>query len=266
MKKFSGICLTLGLATLWACTEVEVVIPLHVPGPIPLLPSEDPGKLPISLDQLKEIQKRKMKEQTGRPPNARCDRNGSRLEVNSEKQETSDWCWAATSRIIMRFHDGLSGKTTHGQCDIVSSSVAGRSNNATCCPSETAPSKTECMGGGWPSVVFEQYGFNYESVGRALDWESLINEICGNGPFLFVVNLKDGGRHALVAAGYLLLNTPQGTDTTSAERFVKVYNPTANDFDYRTLDEFTGDTDSPNAYNHYRDYVQISPKGDGGQP
>jgi hypothetical protein len=52
-----GICVALCVGLLWACAEVVVLIPSHLPGTRPL--GGDPGKLPITLQKLKEIQKQK---------------------------------------------------------------------------------------------------------------------------------------------------------------------------------------------------------------
>ena len=138
------------------------------------------------------------------------------------------------------------------QCEIVTNSLGRKSGGANCCDSRDSSglrnSPPNCVRGEWPSVVFERYGFNYESVEEALDWESLTNEICGNGPFLYVVNLRGGGRHALVAKGY---------NAKSIEgRIVQTYDPTQADFEDQTLEEFMF------GENHYRDYAQISPKAE----
>lgn len=248
MRKIPSICAALSLALMSACTEVEVLTSSHLPDST--RPMDDPGKPSISLSQLKRIQA-----ESGKPLNRHCDRNGSTLEVDREKQETSDWCWAATSRMVMTYHNGRTEQAIHDQCKIVSTIVDSESSRVTCCPGETAASKTECMGGGWPSVVFERYGFDYEVVGQALDWESLKKEICGHGPFLYVIDLRGGGRHALVVTGF-----------NSVEEVVQTYDPTRDDFSVKTYDEFVGDLpdtdDSTSSYGiaHYRDYVQISPK------
>lgn len=262
MRTILGMCGVLCLAFLWACTEVEILIPSHLPASRGPGIGDDPGKSPISLGDFKQIQ-------TQRVVGLSCNLNGSRaLKMNPEKQETPDWCWAATSKMVMAYHNGQTGKATHSQCQIASNSVQRESGGMECCPSETAASKSECMGGGWPSVVFDQYGFDYLSVAQALDWESLTKEICENRPFLYVVEFRGGGRHALVAAGYRTTISP-GTNPAKMQQFVKVYDPTHNDFDYRTYDEFAGDVPSTNNSNtyygvsHYRDYALIAPKDEG---
>lgn len=251
-----GICVTLCLGLLWACAEVVVLIPSHLSGTKDQEPNDDPGKLPIKLQKLKEIQEQKMGEmQRQRGLALTCDSRGSKtLEVHAEKQETPAWCWAATSRMVMKYQNRRTGSSDELdiQCKIVINSLGHKSGGANCCEPRDSSGlinpPPKCVRGEWPSVVFERYGFNYESVEEALDWESLTKEICGNGPFLYVVDLRGGGRHALVAKGY---------DNNSIEgRIVQTYDPTLEDFEDQTLEEFRfGET-------HYRDYAQISPKAE----
>lgn len=257
MRTVVGICIALGLASSWACTEIDVLLPVQLGHSDPHLRQE---KKPITLAKLKEIQKEKQK-LSGRPVIKRCDVHGSgKLNLDPEQQQTSDWCWAATSRMVMAFHNG---KTIHDQCQIVSNSVDLEFNRVDCCPSDTASSRPECMGGGWPSAVFNQYDFDYQVVEEALDWESLTNEICSTGPFLYVLNLEGGGKHALVAAGYRTANITEEANPSQMQRLVQVYDPTHNDFQFITHDEFVGNVLAPDRlppHFHYRDYVQISPK------
>lgn len=259
MKKVGGICVVLGLAASWACTEIDVRIPSQLGLSDPRVHQE---KEPITLKRLKEIQKEKM-ELSRNPVTTRCDIYGStKLNLAPEPQETSDWCWAATSRMVIAFHNGLAGDPTHRQCSIVSNSVDLELNRVDCCPSEAAPARTECMGGGWPWAVFDKYDFDYEVVEEALDWESLTNEICGTGPFLYVLNLEGGGKHALVAAGYRTANISEANDPSQTQQLVQIYDPTHDDFQLITHAEFVGNVPAPNGlppHFHDRDYVQISP-------
>ena len=255
MRKILGICVALCLGFVWACAEVNVLMPSHS-GPIKTPPIIE--KPPISLDTLKQMQAKKQEKMQGQMSGQRglampCDRNGpNTLEVPHEKQQTSAWCWAATSRMVMEYKNRLTKSSTDSQCKIVINSLGQKSGGANCCERQVSSDLIDpppnCVRGEWPSVVFERYGFNYESVEEALDWESLTNEICGNGPFLYVVDLRGGGRHALVAKGY---------DNNSIKgRIVQTYDPTDKDFEDQTLEEFMfGET-------HYRDYAQISPKAE----
>ncbi len=257
MRTILGVCIALCLAFVWACTEVEVLIPLQLGPSGPPLHQE---KKPITLETLKQIQKEK-RELSGRPLTTHCDVHGSeKLKLDPEQQQTSDWCWAATSKMIIAYHNN--GKKTYNQCQIVSNSVDPALDIVDCCPSEAASSRPECMGGGWPSAVFERYDFDYQVVEAALDWESLTDEICGTGPFLYVLNLEGGGKHALVAAGYRTANITEETDPSKMQQLVQIYDPTHNDFQFITHDEFVGNVRAPDGlppHFHDRDYVQISP-------
>ena len=253
MKKILSICVALCLGLLWACAEVVVLIPSHLSGTKSM---GDPGKPPITLQELKKIQEQKngqMQRQRGLALTSNS--GGSKtLEVPYEPQHTPAWCWAATSRMIMNYHNSLihSSNKLDLQCKIVMNSLGHKSGGANCCERRVSPDLIDpppiCVRGEWPSVVFERYGFNYESVEEALDWESLTNEINGNRPFLYVVDLRGGGRHALAVKGY----DPKSTEG----RVVQTYDPNQADFEDQTLEEFMfGET-------HYRDYVLISPKAE----
>ena len=251
MKKILSICVALCLGLLWACAEVVVLSPSHLSGKKSM---DDPGKLPITLQKFKEIQKQKngqMERKRGLAPT--CDPDDSKtLKVPAEMQKTPAWCWAATSRMIMNYKKNRPADELHSQCKIVTNILDHKSGGANCCEQRDSSGlidpPSNCVRGEWPSVVFEWYGFNYVSVEEALDWDALTNEICGNGPFLYVVNLRGGGRHALVVKGY---------DAKSREgHIVQTYDPTQADFEDQTLEEFMfGET-------HYRDYAQISPKAE----
>ena len=246
MKRTFGLSIALCLGFVWGCAEVEVLIPPHLSSGLKHQgPDDDPGSTPISLKELKQIQANKK---------PMCNRNGSMmLDVRHERQRTPFWCWAETSRMVMEYQNELAGSSTKTQCEIVTDSLGRKLGKANCCETQSSTDfipPRNCLRGEWPSVVFERYGFNYMTVAEALDEESLINEICGNGPFLYVVNLQGGGKHALVAEGY---------DASIEEKpIVRIYDPTQDDYEDQAYDEFAGV--APDARIHYRDYVQISPK------
>lgn len=261
MRRILGICVALCLGFVGACAEVNVLIPSHS-GPIKTPPIIE--KPPISLDTLKQMQAKKQGQMPGQRGLATpCDRNGSKtLDVNHQRQQTPAWCWAATSRMVMEYQNRLTRSSTDTQCAIVKNVLGRKSGRANCCEVQVSDdwinAPANCERGEWPHVVFERYGFNYEVVERqALDWESLTNEICGNGPFIYVVDLQGGGRHAFVAKGYY-------TDPELKQQFVEIYDPNQGDFQDQVYDEYAGN--APNkSYGttpHYRDYVQISPKAE----
>ena len=103
MRTILCVCIALCLAFVWACTEMEVLIPLQS-GPSGPPPHQE--KKPISLETLKQIQKEK-RELSGRAVTTRCDAHGSKkLQLDPEQQQTPDWCWAATSKMIIAYHNG----------------------------------------------------------------------------------------------------------------------------------------------------------------
>ncbi|MDR4465871.1 MAG: hypothetical protein MRJ66_16565 [Nitrospira sp.] len=173
--------------------------------------------------------------------------------VHPEPQETRDWCWAATSKSVMAYYNEKIGKETHSQCQVVSHSINFGVSEADCCPSESASAKPECMGGGWPSNALGRHGFDYQVVQEPIDnWKVLTTEICENGPFLYITELRGGGKHALVAAGYGM---------SSGQQFVLIHDPTQEDFKYIPYEEFLGnvrDPDGSSPHSIDRNYVQIS--------
>ena len=259
MRKIFGICVALCLGFVWGCAEVEVLIPSHLSGPKE--PQYDPGKPPITLtlDKLKEMQM-----QGGRPI---CDPKRSKtLEVPREKQQTPAWCWAASTRMVMEYHNKKQQNPTDLQCDLVRKVFDLSLVRANCCEtkisSDFIDAPSECVRGGWPHQVLDYYQFSYQTVGGALDWEALTREICTTGPFIPVIDWRGGGSHAFIVTGYI----PPGQPGQSSRRqIVKIYNPLEKDFEYLTFDEFVGDSqgeepDGFYGFSHNLNFVQISSK------
>jgi hypothetical protein len=250
MRKILGICVALCLGFVWGCAEVEVLIPSHQSGPKE--PPYDPRKPSITLDTLKQMQMQGTREI--------CDRKDSKtLEVPREKQQTPAWCWAASTRMVMEYHNKKQKKPTDTdpQCAIVKKIWGPWVGEVNCCEGQSAqdfinaPSK--CVQGGWPDWVLANYQFSNETVRGALDWEALIGEICTTGPFIPVVDLRGGGKHAFIVTGY----------SGRPSQVVTIYNPTTEDFQDLTFEEFVGDSPGPDGFygfSHNLNFVQISPK------
>ena len=277
MKRVFGLCIPLCLGLTLACVKVDVSIPLSGttgthPRWMPLLPDERP---PIPIEKLREHHAANRQ-----PP---CGPSFS-WSISVEKQQTVAWCWAASTRMVMKHYNKEQQKPTNLQCNIVNKVLGGRLDGTNCCQirgtfdfvdaptNDFIDAPLNCARGEWPYRVFKAYQFNYETVETALDWETLTREICSKGPFLPVIEWVEGGRHAYVVMGYSTTPSKGTTSLSPSQQYVRIYDPiptaTERNFsegDYSDIpfDEYVGDSPAnPNGhygYFHYRDYVQISP-------
>lgn len=260
MRKILGICMALCMGFVWGCAEVEVLIPSHISGPKE--PPYDPGKPPITLtiDELKEIQMKGKK--------LPCNPNGLTLDISREKQQTPAWCWAASTRMVMEYHN-KEQKPTDPQCEIVKKVFGTSLERANCCETKIASdfidAPSECVRGGWPSQALDYYQFSYQTVGGALDWEALTREICTTGPFISVIDWNGGGKHAFIIKGYSTVAPKTRTNLPSPLQIVIAFDPLdptgKKDIQYRTFDEFVGDSpggpDTSYGFSHNLNFVQI---------
>lgn len=249
MKRFFGLGIALCLGLTSACVRVDVSVRSqgnnHPLGP----PFQPDNKLPISIEKLK-------KRHAG--INKEC--YSSLLEaIDREKQQTEAWCWAASTRIVMEYHNKKELKPTALQCDIVKNVLNPWLGGVNCClrqvTTDFIDAPAECVQGGWPSWVLDKYQFNYEWIDGALDdWEALKGEICKIGPFILVIKWRDGGRHVFIVTGY----------SERPTKVVTMYDPYTADFQTLDFDEFIGapskGRDRLLRFSHDRNYVQIMPE------
>jgi Papain-like cysteine protease AvrRpt2 len=259
MRKILGICMTLCLGFVWGCAEVEVLIPSHALPPPPDGTLRPP--ITLTLDELKQMQT-----QNGKPV---CNPNGFTQDVPREKQQTPAWCWAASTRMVMEYHNEKQQQPTDPQCKIVSKIFGISSERAGCCEtkitSDFIDAPLRCVQGGWPNKVFDYYQYSYQTVGGALDWEALTREICTTGPFISVIDWNGGGKHAFITKGYSTVALNTRTNRPSPLQIVIAYDPFdptgKKDIQYQTFDEFVGDsTGRPNkshGFSHDLNFVQI---------
>ncbi len=185
------------------------------------------------------------------------------LEVPREKQQTPAWCWAASTRMVMEYYNKKKQQQpTDPQCEIVRKVFGISLERANCCEtkitSDFIDSPSKCVRGGWPHQVLDYYQFSYQTVGGALDWEALTREICTTGPFIPVIDWREGGKHAFIVTGYI---SPGQPGQSSRRQIVKIYNPLEKDSEYLTFDEFVGDSPGgPNkshGFSHDLNFVRI---------
>ena len=126
------------------------------------------------------------------------------LSVVLRAQDTSQWCWAASTQMILAYL-----KKYVGQC-IQANNEFRRQD---CC---NTPIPEPCIRPGWPE--FEKYGFRAaRTSATALSWKDLTFQIgCRKTPVAFSWAWIGGGGHMMVAYGY---------DIAGGSRNVYIYDP-----------------------------------------
>ena len=104
-------------------------------------------------------------------------------------QKTTSWCWAASAETVMASHE-----REITQCQGVNQVL----DRVDCCVGENDQPPSECEENGWPYEVFNKNDFDWEWVDGPLNETTISGQLCGNGPFIFVLKLQGGGYHTLV--------------------------------------------------------------------
>jgi hypothetical protein len=238
-----GVALCLGLTS--ACIRVNVTITSTSAHTLPA------DRHWISIPDLKELHKERLGVK-------KCP--ASRYPIIApEEQLTEAWCWAASTRMVMEYQNKqqTKGPETDIQCNIITKTIGNSQGGLNCCD-YNVPSP--CIQGGWPHWVFNSYQFDYKVVPGALDdWDAVTGEICSTGPFILVIDWREGGSHTLVITGY-------SNEDKDTERVVTTYDPFTNDFEDLSFEEFVGGSlNGPNGihrFSHDRTYVQIKSKAE----
>nr|WP_281721998.1 papain-like cysteine protease family protein [Nitrosomonas nitrosa] len=243
-----GIALCLGFT--WACVKVDVTVTSQG---VPSLRRQPTSPPPTTIDDLKSLHTQKS-----------C--IPSSLVVPKEQQETPAWCWAASARMVMDYHNRSQKppSLTPLQCDIVRSVLSPWISGSNCCGNEVASdfidAPSNCIRGAWPNRVLDHYQFTYQWIDGAIDdWDALKGELCSSGPFITVIEWSGGGKHAFVVKGY----NPEPENPRFTQT-VEVYDPFLDDPQDMTFAEFLGDSPRKqyeyHRYSHDLSFVQIRPK------
>jgi hypothetical protein len=107
--------------------------------------------------------------------------------LSAKKQETSSWCWAAATQMVLSGHL----KNTPSQCENVS-----RALSTNCC---AKPTPVDCLQGQWPSKILRSYGLQVK-VQTETNFDAVVREVKNQRPVLLVAN-PAGTDHAFVAYG-----------------------------------------------------------------
>jgi hypothetical protein len=161
------------------------------------------------------------------------------LNVPLIPQQTSEWCWAASAEMIMKYagHDVA-------QCQQANHEF-GRTD---CC---LTPAPGPCVNGGWPEFNVWQFCYLQTADGVALTWAQLVAEIDANRPVEFCWAWVGGGGHAMAARGYSYL-APIGL-------FPMVYinDPWAPNVGNTRWITYPVYVSQANDHSHWRDYYEI---------
>ncbi len=162
------------------------------------------------------------------------------LTVPLEPQQETDWCWFATSKMIMDYL-GNWGSSTPSQCEIANF----MEGTNTCCPSDWGtPDGTNCNNDGRVWSVLNSYGYSFAEGGVfswtwALWWDEpdvsvptfqQLRDVITSWeqPWEFEVNWNSGGYHYMLlidaevdqsGEGWVVVNDPYGSSSANATAY-----------------------------------------------
>lgn len=130
----------------------------------------------------------------GPPPHAPVTLStGKKLAVPLYGQQTSVWCWDASSLMVIKYYRPTSPLK---QCDL-----ANQATNVTSCCNTPIPS--ECVHTGWE--MLSSNGFAFDDSTSPLSWNDLRWQIDHGFPVLYAWGWNGGGGHMMVAIGHITL-------------------------------------------------------------
>ena len=168
----------------------------------------------------------------------------STVNVPTLPQQASNWCWAASGQMTMRYlgHDVA-------QC----TEANNRFGLTSCCQSNGG----SCNNGGWPE--YEKYGITAaQTSDAALTFAQVQGQIfCANKPFAFSWHWPGGGGHMMVVRGYLTINNVQYVDVNDPEPYTNLNTISGGTETIMTYARYVSDTD----HTHWNDYYNITYTG-----
>jgi len=184
--------------------------------------------------------------------------------IENQKQQTSDWCSAAASRVAMSVF--VQPPQLKSQCQLMADVLPGTN----CCADETG---CHPRSGIWPHQIFDNNDYTYKPLEYHTtpptappEWEDIVSEVCDNNrPLVSIISIGGGIKHAVVVEGYYLhSNTtkevqwfdPQEDLCEDQSTCGAATNPTFYTYDWFFL----------SGYDHDRDYVEINPPSNTSPP
>jgi hypothetical protein len=166
------------------------------------------------------------------------------VDVPTMPQQASNWCWAASGQMTMRFlgHDV-------SQCTEANNEFA----MTGCCQNNSGG----CNNGGWPE--YAKYGFTTDRTSnKELTWAQVQSQIyCAKKPFAFSWHWSSGGGHMMVVKGYLTVNGTQYVDVNDPEPFTDLAHPSGGTETIMTYASYVSGT----GHTHWDDFYNITYKG-----
>lgn len=170
----------------------------------------------------------------------------STIDVPTLPQQASNWCWAASGEMTMRFlgHDVA-------QCVEANN----RFGLATCCENNSG----SCNNGGWPE--YGKYGFTADQTSdTALTFSQIKSQIyCKKKPIAFSWHWPGGGGHMMVVKGYFTVNGVQYVDVNDPEPYTDLGTLVGGTETIMTFADYVSRTGD---HTHWNDYYNITYKGD----
>ena len=137
------------------------------------------------------------------------------LNVPLVTQQHSEWCWAGSSQAILNYYG-----ESPSQCQIVNWAYG---INYACGSSyfdwnsyANAPNSLFGGGGSVQDILWNYGGISNYAYNYAISWNSVVNDINNNRPFVIRYGWTNGGGHIMVGRGY---------ETWNGTNYIYIMNP-----------------------------------------
>jgi hypothetical protein len=156
-------------------------------------------------------------------------------------QQASNWCWAASGQMTMRFlgHDVAQCTEANNEFTMTS-----------CCQSNSGG----CNNGGWPE--YGKYAFTADRTSdKELTWAQVQGQVyCSRKPFAFSWHWPGGGGHMMVLKGYMTVGGTQYVDVNDPEPFTDLTHPSGGTETIMTYANYVSATD----HTHWDDFYNLT--------
>ncbi|MGH7836911.1 MAG: C39 family peptidase [Candidatus Binataceae bacterium] len=166
------------------------------------------------------------------------------VDVPTLPQQASNWCWAASGEMTMKFLGHDVSECTEANNEF---SLSG------CCSDNSG----SCNNGGWPQYPTYKFSASQTSD-AALSWADVQSQIyCANKPIAFSWHWNGGGGHMMVIKGYLVVNNTQYVDVNDPEPYTNLQTISGGTEKIMTYSDYV----SGSGYTHWNDFYDITYNG-----
>jgi hypothetical protein len=166
------------------------------------------------------------------------------VNVPTMAQQASNWCWAASGEMTMRYfgHDVAQCTEANNEFGLTG-----------CCQNNSG----SCNNGGWPE--YQKYGFTANQTSDApLAFAEIQGEIyCSNRPFAFSWHWDGGGGHMMVLTGYSVTDNTQWVNVNDPEPYTDLQHPNGGTATVMTYSRYVSDV----GHTHWNDFYNIAYTG-----